>query len=79
MLFHPPKVEGICDRCGGTLYQREDDEEETIRIRLKEYQRQTAPLVQYYQLKNYLRPIQGVGGEEEIFKQIAHLLDRPRR
>jgi adenylate kinase len=79
ILFHPPKVEGICDRCGGTLYQREDDKEETIRIRLNEYQRQTAPLIQYYQLKNCLRSIQGVGGQEEIFERIVRLLDMTSR
>jgi adenylate kinase len=77
ILFHPPREEGICDRCGGALYQREDDKEETIRIRLNEYQRQTAPLIQYYQLKTYLRSIQGVGGQEEIFKRIVRLLDTP--
>jgi adenylate kinase len=75
ILFHPPREEGICDRCGGALYQREDDKEETIRIRLNEYQRQTAPLIQYYQLKTYLRSVQGVGGQEEIFKRIVRLLD----
>jgi adenylate kinase len=79
ILFHPPQAEGICDRCGGTLYQREDDKEETIRIRLNEYQRQTAPLIQYYQLKNSLRSIQGVGGQEEIFERIIRLLDRTPR
>jgi len=75
ILFHPPKVERICDRCGGPLYQREDDQEKTIRVRLNEYQRQTAPLIQYYQLKNYLRSIQGVGGPEEIFERIVRLLN----
>ena len=75
ILFHPPKVEGICDRCGGALYQREDDQEKTIRIRLNEYQGQTAPLIQYYQHKNYLRSIQGVGGQEEIFERIIRLLN----
>jgi adenylate kinase len=75
VLFHPPKAEGICDRCGRNLYQREDDKEETIRTRLKEYEMQTAPLIQYYALKSYLRSIQGVGGEEEIFEQIVRLLD----
>jgi len=79
ILFHPPKVEGICDRCGGTLYQREDDKEKTIRIRLNEYQRQTAPLIQYYQLKKYLRSIQGVGGQEEIFERIVRLLNTTPR
>jgi adenylate kinase len=74
ILFQPPKKEGICDRCGGTLYQREDDKEATIRTRLKEYERQTAPLVQYYRLKGALRSIQGIGGLEQIFGRIAGLL-----
>jgi len=79
LLFHRPKAEGICDRCGGTLYQREDDKEETIRTRLKEYEKQTAPLIQYYKLKDYLRSIQGVGGQEEIFARIVRLLDATPR
>jgi len=73
--FHPPRIEGVCDRCGGELYQREDDQERTIRIRLNEYQRQTTPLIQFYQQKNSLRSIQGVGGEEEIFKRIKEILN----
>ncbi len=79
IVFHAPKREGICDRCGGTLYQREDDKEETIRTRLKEYQKQTAPLIQYYQQKKTLRSIQGVGGQEQIFEQIVRLLDATPR
>jgi len=74
ILFQPTKQEGICDRCGGTLYQREDDKEETIRTRLKEYERQTSPLIQYYQLKSTLRSIQGVGGPEQIFGRIIGFL-----
>ena len=74
VLFHPTNQEGICDRCGGSLYQREDDKEETIRTRLKEYERQTAPLVQYYQSMSTLRSIQGVGGPDQIFERIAHFL-----
>jgi adenylate kinase len=75
IFFHPPRVEGICDRCDGPLYQREDDKEETIRVRLNEYQKQTAPLIEYYQLKNLLRSIRGVGGEKEIFERIVHLFN----
>jgi adenylate kinase len=77
VLFHPPKRDEICDRCGAALYQREDDKEETIRKRLIEYERQTAPLIQFYQLKNSLRPVQGVGGQDEIFEQIGRLLEGP--
>jgi adenylate kinase len=75
LLFQPPKKEGTCDRCGGTLYQRADDKEETIRTRLKEYEKQTAPLIQYYQGKKTLRSIQGMGGLDQIFDQIIRLLD----
>jgi adenylate kinase len=75
LLFQPPKKEEICDRCGGTLYQRADDKEETIRTRLKEYEKQTAPLIQYYQGKKTLRSIQGLGGPDQIFDQITRLLD----
>jgi adenylate kinase len=74
IVFQPTKQEGICDRCGGTLYQREDDKEETIRTRLEEYDRQTSPLIQYYQLKSTLRSIQGVGGPEQIFGRFAGFL-----
>ena len=75
VLFQPPKKEGTCDRCGGTLYQRADDNEEAIRTRLKEYGKQTAPLIQYYRGKKTLRPIQGVGGPDQIFEQIVRVLD----
>ena len=75
LLFQPPKKEGVCDRCGGGLYQRADDKEETIRTRLKEYEKQTAPLVEYYGGKKMLRSIQGVGGPDQIFDQIVRLLD----
>ena len=79
IFFHPPKKEEVCDRCGGPLYQREDDREETIRTRLKEYQKQTAPLVQYYLQKKTLRSVQGVGGQDQIFEQIVCLLDATPR
>jgi adenylate kinase len=75
ILFHPPAKEGVCDRCGGTLYQREDDLEEAIRTRLKEYQKQTAPLIRYYQDKRVLRSIQGVGGQNQIFEQVIRVLN----
>lgn len=74
VLFHPPRAEGVCDRCGGPLYQREDDREVTIRTRLKEYERQTAPLIQYYQKKELLRSIPGVGEPNDIFEQILRVL-----
>ncbi len=75
LLFQPPKKSGICDRCGGPLSQRADDNEEAIRTRLKEYEKQTSPLIQYYRGQKTLCSIQGVGGPDQIFDQIIRLLD----
>lgn len=60
LSFDPPKVVGLCDACGGELYQREDDQEETIRNRMAVYQQQTAPLVDYYQQDGLLASIDGM-------------------
>ncbi|MBE0618075.1 MAG: adenylate kinase, partial [Proteobacteria bacterium] len=66
LLFSPPKVAGKCDKCGGELFQRDDDQEATIRSRLKVYDEQTAPLIAYYRKAGLLRPIDGMGGMEQI-------------
>lgn len=58
--FDPPKVEGVCDACGGELFQRDDDQETTIRKRLDVYEQQTAPLVEYYQQAGLLAAIDGM-------------------
>jgi adenylate kinase len=79
LIFYPAKKEGMCDRCGGLLYQREDDKEETIRTRLKEYQQQTAPLIQYYQEKKKLRSIPGVGEQNQISERIVNHIDTMHR
>jgi len=79
LIFYPAKKEGMCDRCGGLLYQREDDKEGTIRTRLKEYQQQTAPLIQYYQEKKKLRSIPGVGEQNQISERIVNHIDTMHR
>ena len=71
LIFDPPTRDGICDKCGGKLYQRDDDQEETIRERLQVYEEQTTPLIAYYRNKGLLRPIDGVGEIEEIFQKIV--------
>lgn len=63
-----------CDKCGGELYQRKDDNEETVGNRLKVYSEQTAPLIQYYKDKNVLIDIDGVGTIDEVFARIAAAL-----
>jgi adenylate kinase len=66
MVFNPQKKAGVCDRCGGELYQRDDDREETIANRLKVYEKQTAPLANYYRERGLLREIDGVGEVNDI-------------
>lgn len=75
ILFDPPKQEGICDKCGGKLIQRDDDKEETIRARLDVYRHQTEPLIAYYEGKHLLKTIPGEGNMEEIFSVILEALD----
>jgi adenylate kinase len=74
VVFTPPKKEGVCDRCGGALYQRDDDREETIANRLKVYEDQTAPLADYYRGQGLLREIDGVGDVDEIRARIIQAL-----
>ena len=68
-IFMPPKVEGICDKCGGELYQRPDDSLETAQSRLKVFHAQTAPLIDYYKERGLLVTI----GELEIDRIMEHI------
>ncbi len=70
IIFNPPNNEGICNRCNGELYQRDDDQEDTIVARLEVYERQTAPVIALYRRNGSLREIDGVGGQDQIFKRI---------
>jgi adenylate kinase len=73
-VFDVPKKPGTCDRCGGVLYQREDDREETIAARLKVYDTQTAPLENYYRERGMLSAINGVGSVDEIYRRVTSAL-----
>jgi adenylate kinase len=73
-VFNPPRKAGICDHCGGELYQRHDDEEDTVANRLKVYEKQTAPLVDYYRDRNLLREVDGVGAIDEIRARVVSAL-----
>ena len=66
VMFDPPTREGICDACGGELFQRDDDREETVRHRLEVYKKQTAPLVSYYADEGVLIGIDATGPVEEV-------------
>ena len=66
IMFDPPTRDGICDACGGELFQRDDDREETVRHRLEVYKQQTAPLVSYYADEGVLIGIDATGPVEEV-------------
>jgi adenylate kinase len=74
VMFDPPKKEGVCDKCQGELYQRDDDNEATVKSRLQVYANQTEPLIDYYQKQGKLRPVNGVGDMEVIFGRITSVL-----
>jgi adenylate kinase len=69
--FNPPRAAGLCDRCGGQLYQRDDDLETTIRRRLEVYAEQTAPVLQHYREAGLLRQVAGTGTREEVYGRVA--------
>jgi adenylate kinase len=73
---NPTKVEGVCDRCGGTeFYQREDDKLETVKKRIEVNEEQTNQLVDFYQERDILLEIDGSRDHEIVFKEIQELLD----
>jgi adenylate kinase len=75
-LYKRPKVEGVCDVCGGTQFtRRKDDTEEVVRARLKAYHAQTEPLIGYYQGQGKVRSVDGMADIETVQKEIDKALD----
>jgi len=72
--FDPPKVEGVCDRCGGELYQRDDDKAETVRHRLEVYAVQTAPLVAFYAERRILVGLDATGPVDDVTERAIDAL-----
>jgi adenylate kinase len=82
----PPKVNWTCDICGGEVVQREDDTEEAIRRRLELYERQTAPLIEWYEDREQLAKINGLGSPDAVLRRVIRAIEerrgrgsRPRR
>lgn len=73
--FNPPKQESVCDACGGELYQRPDESEEAVTVRLDTYTRQTRPLIDYYTMKGEITNINGDQSMEEVFNEIKKSLE----
>lgn len=75
--FQPPKKEGLCDECGSALSQRADDKEELVANRLKEYNDQTAPLIEYYGKRSLVKEINGEGDPDAVFAELLKVLKVP--
>jgi adenylate kinase len=78
-IFHveskPPAVPGVCDVCGGELYQRDDDREETVRERLREYQDKTAPIIGFYAQRGLLASVDAMGALDAVTERILGALE----
>jgi adenylate kinase len=74
LVFNPPAKDDVCDRCGGELYQRADDNAETVQNRLEVNQKQTKPLLDFYEGKGYLRNINGQQDIRKVFDELDQLL-----
>ena len=81
-VFHiqnrPPKRKGICDMCGGKLFQRSDDNEETVRKRIETYRKNTQPLIGFYSGRSLLERVKGEGDVTEIYGNILEILEKVR-
>lgn len=74
--FSPPAAAGICDKCGGELVQRSDDQAETVINRLKVYAEQTQPLLNYYEKEGKLKSLDGNRDPQDVFKDVQSLLEK---
>jgi len=74
-IFNPSKVDEVCDLCGANLYQRDDDKEAAIKVRLENYHKQTAPLIDFYSSRSLLRSIPGTGSPDDIYTAIMAVIN----
>ncbi len=74
VTFNPSKVEGVCNRCGGSLYQRDDDKEETVKNRLAAYHAQTEPLIEYYTKQGVFKNINGLQDIDKVYADVKSSL-----
>ena len=71
-----PKTEGVCDICGGPLYQRADDNEEALKVRLEHYVQDTKPLLDFYAKEGLLKSFDSLVGKEQLFDQVSDFLKK---
>ena len=76
LKFHPTRVDGVCDRCGGELTRRKDDTEEIARERFDTYKRETAPLIDYYKAKGVLKDLNANGTINEVWERLLKIVEK---
>lgn len=76
IVYNPPKQEGICDVCGGELQQRADESEEAVQVRIDTYNKQTKPLIDYYNMKKELIDVNGDQSMDAVTQDIYKILDQ---
>lgn len=74
-IFDPPRNVGLCNKCNGELYQRDDDAEDTVKMRLEVYDTQTRPLLSYYQDRGLLKRIEGVGSLDDVHRRMKAAIE----
>ncbi len=75
LLFMPPKSEGVCDKCGGKLIQRDDDNEDSVKKRLEVYKRQSEPVIEFYREKGVVQTFDASDPPDKVFERIMASLD----
>jgi adenylate kinase len=73
--FAPPEEDGVCDACGGDLYQREDDQEDVVRERLEVYEENTEPVIEHYRKTGDLVEVNGEGAPADVFERVTDAID----
>ncbi|MFE0461192.1 adenylate kinase [Kitasatospora sp. NPDC058965] len=76
VVYNPPAVEGVCDECGGELYQRSDDTEESVRTRLEVYHTETEPIIDYYVQQQLVTTIPALGKVDEVTQRAVDALKK---
>lgn len=78
LIFKPPVKTGVCDKCGGEIYLRPDDKEDTIEARLKVYEAETMPVIEHYKKKGSFKAVNGAGSMDEITQAIVGAIEKGR-
>ncbi len=75
IYYKPSKTEGVCDKCGGTLIQRKDDNPDSLKVRLEEYHKNTQPVIEYYEKMDIVRHVDASMSKDEVYDSVKNILE----